>query len=84
MYLKVRQCPECREECHSLSRSRWSTEDHGLVLSQPGVEERLMVNSVQGRNHNVRRANLMGLHLNLRHLVVPLGPLSLDGNLNEE
>ena len=52
------------------------------MLSQPGVEQGLMANSVQGRNHNVRRTNLMGLHLDLRHLVVPLGPLSLDRNLN--
>ena len=84
LYLKVRQSSECREECHCLSRSRRSTEDHGLVFSQPGVEQGLVANSVQGRNHNVRRTNLMGLHLDFGHLVVPLSPFSLDRNLRDK
>ena len=42
-----------------------------------------MADSVQGGYHNVRGANLMGLHLYLRHFVVPLGPLSLDRHLND-
>ena len=82
-YLKVRQSSESREECHSLSRSRWPTKHHGLVLGQPGVEEWLMADSVQGRHHNVRGTNLMGLHLNLGNLVVPLSPLTLDRNLHK-
>ena len=81
-YLKVRQSSKCGKECHSLSRSRWSTEDHWLVLGQPGVEERLMADSVQGRHHNVRRTNLMSLNLNLGNLVIPLSPLTLDRNLH--
>ena len=51
------------------------------MLGQPGVEEGLMADSVQGGNHNVRGTNLMGLNLYLRHLVVPLSPLTLDRNL---
>ena len=82
-YLKVRQSSESREECHSLSRSRWPTEHHWLVLGQPGVEEGLMADSVQRGHHNVRGTNLMGLHLNLGNLVVPLSPLTLDRNLHK-
>ena len=82
-YLKVRQSSECRKECHSLSRSRWPTEHHWLVFGQPGVEERLMADSVQGGYHNVRGTNLMGLNLYLRYLVVPLSPLTLDRNLRK-
>lgn len=82
-YLKVRQSSESREECHSLSRSRWPTKHHGLVLGQPGVEEWLMADSVQGRHHNVRGTNLMGLHLYLGNLVVPLSPLTLDRHLHK-
>ena len=82
-YLKVRQSSESREECHSLSRSRWPTEDHWLVLGQPGVEEGLMADSVQGGHHNVRGTNLMGLNLYLRNLVIPLSPLTLDRNLHK-
>ena len=80
-YLKIRQSSESGEECHSFSRSRWPTEHHWLVLGQPGVEERLMADSVQGGNHNVRGTNLMGLHLYLRYLVVPLSPFTLNCHL---
>ena len=54
-----------------------------IVLGQPGVEEGLMADSVQGGHHNVRGTNLMGLNLYLRNLVVPLSPLTLDRNLHK-
>ena len=63
--------------------SRWPAEDHWLVFGQPGVEEGLMADSVQGGHHNVRGTNLMGLNLYLRNFVIPLSPLTLDRNLHK-
>ena len=36
--LHVRKGSQGREEGHSLSRTRWATKDHWLVLCQPSVE----------------------------------------------
>jgi hypothetical protein len=52
-----------------------------LVLSQPSVEKRLMAHCVQSRHNNIGSRNLVRLNLNLRHLIGPWLPLSLNADL---
>lgn len=80
-YFIVGKGTECREECHGLSRSRRTTENHWLVLLKPRVEQGFVANCVECWYDDVWRSNVVSLYLDLGYLAVPQRPLPLDGHL---
>ena len=81
LYLHVGQGPQGAEERHGLAGPGGPTQDQRLVLSQPGIQEGLVADSVQSGHHHVWGGHLVRLHLNLWHLGLPRRPLSTDGHL---
>jgi len=80
-HLHIRHEPESREQSHGLAGARGPTQQQWAVLRQPGVEETLVTHCVHGGNYHVRRTYLVGLYLNLGHLVDPRRPLPLQAHL---
>ncbi|CAN7979471.1 unnamed protein product, partial [Ixodes pacificus] len=78
-HLHVGQGPQRREQGHGLSRARRPAEHERAVLGQPGVQEGFVAHRVHRRHHHVRCCHLVRLHLHLRHLALPRGPLSRRG-----
>ena len=70
-HLHIRKSSQGTEECHSLAAARGSTEHHGFVLRQPGVQKSFMSHSVDCWYHNIRGSHLMRFYLNLRNLRLP-------------
>lgn len=54
------------------------------MLSQPGVQEGFVADSVQSWHDDVGGRHLVRFHFNLRHLGLPWRPLSADGHLHPE
>lgn len=52
------------------------------MLCKPRVQERLVSNSIERWNNNIRGSNFVRLYLDLGYLVLPWSPFSLDCNLN--
>ena len=56
---------------------------HRFMFSQPGVEQGLVPDSVQGGHHHVGGGHLVRLHLNLGHLGAPGHPITGHGHLRK-
>ena len=67
-HLHIRKSSQGTEECHSLAAARGSTEHHGFVLRQPGVQKSFMSHSIDCWYHNIGGCHLMRFYLNLRDL----------------
>ena len=79
--LIVMEGAEGREECHCLPGARRPAEDHWLVFLEPGEEEGLVADGVQGWHDDLRGSDLVCLHLDLGYLVGPGSPVPLHFHL---
>ena len=70
-YLHIRQSSQCAKECHGLAAAWWAAKNHGLMFSQPRVQECFMSHCVYCWNDNIRCCDFVSLHFNLRHLGLP-------------
>ena len=70
-YLHIRQSSQCAKECHGLAAAWWAAKNHGLMFSQPRVQECFMSHCVYCWHDNIRCCDFVSLHFNLRHLGLP-------------
>ena len=80
-YLHIRQSSQCAKECHGLAAAWWAAKNHGLMFSQPRVQECFMSHCVYCWHDNIRCCDFVSLHFNLRHLGLPQHPFTLNSDL---